>query len=170
MARNRENNVDEEQSVKRGSKGKIIILALLFVLLAAGFGVGGTYIANKYFLNKSSEKSTETQATITSNEKLVSVSKFVVNLSGNTSTDNLTYVRLKISCLVADDDAKTSLKKSMPLVRNSVINVLNTKTANDLLNTSNSISTLKNDIKNEINTEYGTTIVKQVYITDLVIQ
>ena len=160
----------EEQPVATPKKkGNKLVLILAFILLAAAFGFGGSYLANKYILPKKAEAAKNDKPTISKDEVLVPISKFVVNLSGN-SNNNYQYIRLKVSCLVADKDASENLTKSMPLVRDSVISVLNSKTANDLLEANEGINNLKTAIKDKINQEYGQTIVKQVYITDLVIQ
>lgn len=160
---------EEQPEATPKKKGNKLVLLLAFILLAAAFGFGGSYLANKYILPKKAEAAKNDKTTISEDEVLVPISKFVVNLSGN-SNNNYQYIRLKISCLVADKDASENLTKSMPLVRDSVISVLNSKTANDLLEANEGINNLKTAIKDKINQEYGQTIVKQVYITDLVIQ
>lgn len=160
---------EEQPEATPKKKGNKLVLILAFILLAAAFGFGGSYLANKYILPKKAETAKNNKTTISKDEVLVPISKFVVNLSGN-SNNNYQYIRLKVSCLVADKDASENLTKSMPLVRDSVISVLNSKTANDLLDANEGINNLKTAIKDKINQEYGQTIVKQVYITDLVIQ
>ena len=160
---------EEQPEATPKKKGNKLVLILAFILLAAAFGFGGSYLANKYILPKKAEAAKNDKTTISKDEVLVPISKFVVNLSGN-SNNNYQYIRLKVSCLVADKDASENLTKSMPLVRDSVISVLNSKTANDLLEANEGINNLKTAIKDKINQEYGQTIVKQVYITDLVIQ
>ena len=160
---------EEQPEATPKKKGNKLVLILAFILLAAAFGFGGSYLANKYILPKKVEAAKNDKTTISKDEVLVPISKFVVNLSGN-SNNNYQYIRLKVSCLVADKDASENLTKSMPLVRDSIISVLNSKTANDLLEANEGINNLKTAIKDKINQEYGQTIVKQVYITDLVIQ
>lgn len=160
---------EEQLEATPKKKGNKLVLILAFILLAAAFGFGGSYLANKYILPKKAEAAKNDKTTISKDEVLVPISKFVVNLSGN-SNNNYQYIRLKVSCLVADKDASENLTKSMPLVRDSVISVLNSKTANDLLDANEGINNLKTAIKDKINQEYGQTIIKQVYITDLVIQ
>lgn len=160
---------EEQPEATPKKKGNKLVLILAFILLAAAFGFGGSYLANKYILPKKVEAAKNDKTTISKDEVLVPISKFVVNLSGN-SNNNYQYIRLKVSCLVADKDASENLTKSMPLVRDSVISVLNSKTANDLLEANEGINNLKTAIKDKINQEYGQTIIKQVYITDLVIQ
>ena len=159
---------EEQPEATPKKKGNKLVLILAFILLAAAFVFGGSYLANKYILPKKAEAAKNDKTTISKDEVLVPISKFVVNLSGN--SNNYQYIRLKVSCLVADKDASENLTKSMPLVRDSVISVLNSKTANDLLEANEGINNLKTAIKDKINQEYGQTIVKQVYITDLVIQ
>ena len=122
---------EEQPEATPKKKGNKLVLILAFILLAAAFGFGGSYLANKYILPKKAEAAKNDKTTISKDEVLVPISKFVVNLSGN-SNNNYQYIRLKISCLVADKDASENLTKSMPLVRDSVISVLNSKTANDL--------------------------------------
>ena len=160
---------EEQPEATPKKKGNKLVLILAFILLAAAFGFGGSYLANKYILPKKVEAAKNDKTTISKDEVLVPISKFVVNLSGN-SNNNYQYIRLKVSCLVADKDASENLTKSMPLVRDSIISVLNSKTANDLLEANEGINNLKTAIKDKINQEYGQTIIKQVYITDLVIQ
>ena len=160
---------EEQPEATPKKKGNKLVLILAFILLAAAFGFGGSYLANKYILPKKADAAKNDKTTISKDEVLVPISKFVVNLSGN-SNNNYQYIRLKVSCLVADKDASENLTKSMPLVRDSVISVLNSKTANDLLDANEGINNLKTAIKDKINQEYGQTIVKQVYVTDLVIQ
>ena len=160
---------EEQPEATPKKKGNKLVLILAFILLAAAFGFGGSYLANKYILPKKAEAAKNDKTTISKDEVLVPISKFVVNLSGN-SNNNYQYIRLKVSCLVADKDASENLTKSMPLLRDSVISVLNSKTANDLLDANEGINNLKTAIKDKINQEYGQTIIKQVYITDLVIQ
>ncbi|MBM6772124.1 flagellar basal body-associated FliL family protein [Ligilactobacillus agilis] len=168
MAKNAPKTEEQPEATPK-KKGNKLVLILAFILLAAAFGFGGSYLANKYILPKKAEAAKNDKTTISKDEVLVPISKFVVNLSGN-SNNNYQYIRLKVSCLVADKDASENLTKSMPLVRDSIISVLNSKTANDLLDANEGINNLKTAIKDKINQEYGQTIVKQVYITDLVIQ
>ena len=71
---------------------------------------------------------------------------------------------------MADDDQAKALKKDMPLVRDSMIRVLKPKRAADLLKNNQSIDEVKEQVKEAINKNYGSSIVQEVYVTDFVIQ
>lgn len=168
MKKNEETGQVEQKS--GGLKNGILIVVI--VLLAFAASAAGTVISGKYLSNKTNPVKSEDTAkttTISKRQRLVNVKKFIVNLATDNSADPQ-YLRVKISLLVADDDQSKSLKKDMPLVRDSVIRTLKPKRAADLLKNNQSIDQIKEQIKEAVNKDYGATVVQEVYVTDFVIQ
>ncbi|MCP8877286.1 flagellar basal body-associated FliL family protein [Latilactobacillus curvatus] len=148
------------------------LLIVLVVVLAFGASAAGTIIFGKYFNSQDAKPKAEkvqTGAAISKRQRLVNVKMFIVNLATDDAADPQ-YLRLKVSLLVADDDQAKALKKDMPLVRDSMIRVLKPKRAADLLKNNQSIDEVKEQVKEAINKNYGSSIVQEVYVTDFVIQ
>jgi flagellar FliL protein len=75
-----------------------------------------------------------------------------------------------MSLLTNNETDSEKLTKNIAVARDSVVNILRQKKSEDILSAADSVSNLKKQLKEAINTEYGTNIVKEVFITDLVIQ
>ena len=167
----------EEPEATEGKKGpKWGLLIPLIVILTICGSVGGTVLAT-HFLSPDATSSSSSSSSVNRNigsgklgegEKLVTVSKFVVNLTSNDSSTH--YVQLKIALLVSSSTKAKELKKNMPIVRDAVISVVKKKQASDLLNNTGSVTALKNELKSGINEELGESIVEQVYVTQLVVK
>ena len=162
----------EETEVKKGPKWGILI-PLIVILTICG-SVGGTVLATHFLAPKTEQASSSGKRNagtgkLSDDEKLVSVPKFVVNLSTDDPA-NTQYARLKISILVENDDKAAEAKKNMAVIRDAVINVMKKKKASDILSNSGSVTALKNELKDGINEELGETLAIQVYVTDLVVQ
>jgi len=165
-------NEDVEPKEKKSGGLKTGLLIVIIVILAFAASAAGTVISGKYFNDSASKpKGEEVEKTtaISKKQRLVNVKKFIVNLATNDSSDPQ-YLRLKVSLLVADDEQSKDLKKDMPLVRDSMIRVLKPKKAADLLKDDKSIDQIKEQIKESVNKDYGSSIVQEVYVTDFVIQ
>lgn len=165
---------EDNATPKKGGL-KLFILIPLVLILAIGGSVLGTMVTAK-MLTPNANQSSTTKAVktskvggLSSNQVVVPLAQFLVNLSPVSST-NSQYMRIKISVVVASAAKKASLKKNMAVVRDSVINLLRKKKASDILNGTESIPNLKLELKNAINQEYGSAIIQQIFITDLVIQ
>ncbi|MFT9450924.1 flagellar basal body-associated FliL family protein [Liquorilactobacillus ghanensis] len=151
----------------KSSKGKKwIIIIPLVLILAIGGGIGGDMLANK-LLNKPKVAKQVDTGGIASGEKIVPMDKFLVNLADDGSSQK--YISLNISLVVSSKKAK-QLKKNTALVRDSVINILRQKKESDILANANSVPSLKTELINNINQNYGQKIVEQIFITNLVIQ
>ncbi|MFT8406989.1 MAG: flagellar basal body-associated FliL family protein [Liquorilactobacillus sp.] len=152
----------------RPKKKKWFIIVLLILILAIVGGIAGDYFANKVLNKTKVEKKITQTGGIASNQELISLNKFLVNLASD-SSNSQQYISIKISLVVAKDNAKRA-KKNVALIRDSVINVLRQKKESDILSGTNGTTDLKNEIQNTINQNYGNKVVNKVFITDMVIQ
>lgn len=147
-----------------------IIWIVLVVILAIVGSIGGTYVTNK-FLAKSSDTQVEATETtrVSKDEVLVAMDEFLVNLAKNGTSDPQ-YIRIKLSLLTEDKTASEELTKNIAVIRDSVVNLLRQKKADEILSTADSVTNLKKQILDAVNKEYGAPIVKEVFVTDLVVQ
>ena len=159
--------VANETKPKKETKLSIVLIVIVAVL-AIGGSVGGTVIANQFLVTKNTagtKESTTSSEKISEDEVIVAMDEFLVNLAqGKSNTKQ--YIRVKMSLLTNNE----KLTKNIAVARDSVVNILRQKKSEDILSAADSVSNLKKQLKEAINTEYGTNIVKEVFITDLVIQ
>lgn len=163
--------VANETKPKKETKLSILLIVIVAVL-AIGGSVGGTVIANQFLVTKNTagtKESTTSSGKISEDEVIVAMDEFLVNLAqGKSNTKQ--YIRVKMSLLTNNKTDSEKLTKNIAVARDSVVNILRQKKSEDILSAADSVSNLKKQLKEAINTEYGTNIVKEVFITDLVIQ
>lgn len=163
--------VAKETKPKKETKLSILLIVIVAVL-AIGGSVGGTVIANQFLVTKNTagtKESTTSSGKISEDEVIVAMDEFLVNLAqGKSNTKQ--YIRVKMSLLTNNETDSEKLTKNIAVARDSVVNILRQKKSEDILSAADSVSNLKKQLKEAINTEYGTNIVKEVFITDLVIQ
>lgn len=163
--------VANETKPKKETKLSIVLIVIVAVL-AIGGSVGGTVIANQFLVTKNTtgtKESTTSSEKISEDEVIVAMDEFLVNLAqGKSNTKQ--YIRVKMSLLTNNETDSEKLTKNIAVARDSVVNILRQKKSEDILSAADSVSNLKKQLKEAINTEYGTNIVKEVFITDLVIQ
>ncbi|MFR4286222.1 MAG: flagellar basal body-associated protein FliL [Enterococcus italicus] len=163
--------VANETKPKKETKLSILLIVIVAVL-AIGGSVGGTVIANQFLVTKNTagtKESTTSSEKISEDEVIVAMDEFLVNLAqGKSNTKQ--YIRVKMSLLTNNETDSEKLTKNIAVARDSVVNILRQKKSEDILSAADSVSNLKKQLKEAINTEYGTNIVKEVFITDLVIQ
>lgn len=164
---------EKPKKEKTGNETKLpIVLIIIIAVLAIGGSLGGTLIANKFLSNKDDSKKAETAVStskISKDEAIVAMDEFLVNLAKGSSGDQQ-YIRVKVSLLTESEATSKELTKNIAVARDSVVNILRQKKAEDILSSAESVTNLKKQLKDAINKEYGTPIVKDVFVTDLVIQ
>jgi flagellar FliL protein len=99
--------------------------------------------------------------------KVFSMDQMTVNLA-NPGGQSLKFARVNISFEASNADALGELKERLPLVRNTIIDLFNSKRAGDL-STNEGRNNLREQIKNEINNQLNKGKVKDVYFTNFVI-
>lgn len=99
--------------------------------------------------------------------KMVTLDQFTVNLSTAGSV-NPKFVRLNLSIEVPTDDTENELNQKMPQVRNTVIDLINSKRSADLA-TPEGREYLKEEIRKALNDFLVTGKVKGVYFTNFAV-
>jgi flagellar basal body-associated protein FliL len=99
--------------------------------------------------------------------KMVTLEQFTVNLSSPGSV-NPKFVRVNISLEVPTDDSENELTQKMPQVRNTVIDLFNSKRPADLA-TAEGRDYLKEEIKNALNSFMVTGKIKGVFFTNFAV-
>lgn len=148
---------------KDSSRGLKIIIAILLLLMAmviflVGFILvkgGGSADISDIFKGEIKEETYDLE-------------EFVVNLQPeNGRTKN--YAKIKVSLMYNQSKDGKILEEHTSKIRDKVTNILRAKTATEMIKIEN-IEDIKISLKEEINKSLGKDIVKDVYITDIVIQ
>ncbi|HCE13368.1 MULTISPECIES: flagellar basal body-associated protein FliL [unclassified Enterococcus] len=161
----------EAQKDKEKKGLNLVILIPVLLLIAVGGSIGGTILTN-HFLTGEKTASAETEkesSKISSEEAIVALDEFLVNLVKENGQEQQ-YMKVNLSILVADEDQSAEATKNVAVIRDSVVNLLRQQKASDILSAADSVPNLKKALKEAINKEYGSSIAKEVYVTDLVIQ
>ncbi|WP_291330056.1 flagellar basal body-associated protein FliL [Desulfovibrio sp. UCD-KL4C] len=162
----------EQESKKKGGMLKWIILILLLAVL----GGGGFFAYKKFFAAAPKDAAETTQAEeqtadpnaapLPGSGFSVTLPTFVVNLADPLGRR---YLKLGVDVEVVSEEAVAELNKKEPMVKDSLILLLSSKTFQDLSSMENKIL-LKKEIVDRLNQIMGGAKVLQVYFTDMVIQ
>lgn len=161
----------EAQKDKEKKGLNLMVLIPVLLLIAVGGSIGGTILTN-HFLTGEKTASAETEkesSKISSEEAIVALDEFLVNLAKEDGQEQQ-YMKVNLSILVANEDKSAEATKNVAVIRDSVVNLLRQQKASDILSAADSVPNLKKALKEAINKEYGSSIAKEVYVTDLVIQ
>ena len=156
----------EETIVKEKKDHSTIVLPVILILAIVG-SIIGTIVTTKYILPP--ESAPTSTGKISEDQVIVPLEEFVVNLAKEEKNSEQ-YIRVTLSILVANEKESEELQKNMALVRDSVVNVLRQKKAEDILNAEDGVKNLKKELQDVINEAYGKMIIQEVYVTDFVIQ
>lgn len=145
---------------KKKSKLKLVIIIVLViaVLFLGAFiylKVTGTTISD---IMKSFDK--EEQLTM-------SLDEFVVNLKSPANMRN--YLKVKISLMYTDSSKTEMLMINTSKIRDIILDNLREREYKDVT-TNEGIDKLKKDIIEELNNAFGESIIKELYITDIIVQ
>ncbi len=157
---------DEEKSVSSSGGGNKLLVILTAVNLLITLGIVGVLFTSfqkekaKQGINDIStqdhgapgegedghggEGKDSGPAVIPDFGKMITLEQFTVNLAG-TGSSTSRFARVNISIEVPSDDTESELNQKMPQVRNTIIDLFNTKRPNDLSNPDG-----RNDLKYEI--------------------
>jgi len=140
MAKEKEAAVEEVAAQPKGKKKLFIILAAVLVLILAAGG------AAVMLLGKSAGKHEVASVEEDKGPPIYeSLESFTVNLSGGD-----TYLQVEVKLLLSDTDFQEKLKQRMPEIRNDILNLLSSKTPDDL-STLEGKNKLAADIQADIN-------------------
>lgn len=161
-----------KDSAERKPLSLAIIIPVIAVLVVVG-SIAGTIVTNKFIAPLVVVGSEAPQATthgkIGEEQVIVPMEEFLVNLAKG-DNKKAEYMRITMSLLTSNEKDSLELTQNVAVVRDSVVNTLRQKTSGDILDTPESIASLKLELREVINNAYGKGIVGEVYITDFVIQ
>lgn len=164
---------------KKGKKGKnkdkkINIKSIIMVIVIAVVGViagtAGTIIGNK-FTHKEEPKTEvlEVEKKYNKDEVSVPLEEFLVNLAEGPNKET-SYIRIELSLLTSSSKNAEIITGNNEVVRDSIINKLRQKDGASILTDQNGVNKLKEELRDQINKDYGSALVREVFITNLVIQ
>ncbi len=150
-----------EVKEKSGLDFKIILIGLLIFLVA----MGASYFLMKSLMAPLLPKTEEEVKEVTISGGLVSAGEFTTNIR-DPAGDR--YLKVEVSLEVSDKTMAEaeSIKEVMPIIRDSILTILHSKTVADL----DDRKALKEEIKTDLNKELGKGFIKSVYITNFIMQ
>lgn len=167
-----ENSKDIQPENSSGKKKRIIlIVAILLVLLIAGIAV--------YFLFSKKtpppqvntpQQQVEMGQPVIDNEAdigpMLTITEFIVNII---SEDGNHYVKASLSLEMNNDEVMEEAGKRMPQIRDAVLLLISNKTFEELQDLQGK-KQIKAEMKSKINSFLTTGRVKNIYLTDFVVQ
>ena len=148
---------------------KLIVIVLGVLVLAIVGGAVGTYIGNHFFAAKEAKPEAATTEKRSGEEITVPLKEFIINLAQEKGGAT-PYIKVEMSVLSNNPKNEEVINKNIPLIRDSVVNSLRQKKAEEILIEKAGFKNLKENLKKEINEDYGSELISEVYITNLVIQ
>lgn len=149
-----------ETKEKKGINKLLIILVVLFIIIA--LLVGAVYFL--FFKDGIPELEIAEKPKV---EHTVSLDEFVVNLKSTPSENN--YLKISIALMYTDEEYTEAINSNINKIRDIIINHLRENTKSDLLD-NDSLTGLKINIKEDINTIFDSFEIEAVYITDIILQ
>jgi len=155
-----EKAAEDETGAKKGKKKMllIIIIAVVAVALAAG----GFFLVPK-FMGGSKEKKEETKG---EEGAMFSLEPFVVNLN---DAGGPKFLKVSLQLELAGPALMEKAKQKSPQLRDAVITLLTSKSSESLYPPEGKLQ-LKDEINARMNQVLGANSVKNVYLTDFVMQ
>ncbi len=176
----------EEQQAPKKSKSKLVIVIVIAVLLVALIGVGG-YVAVSMLGGKkpAAEGGPEAAAPAEGGAEhggqaggaeeggsegkmglFISLDPFIVNLSSDMGKR---YLKVTMQLELARPEMTNEVNNRMPQIKDAVITVLSSKSADELLTIEGKFR-LKEQILTRVNNLLTTGVVKNVFFVEFVIQ
>ncbi|MGE4400895.1 MAG: flagellar basal body-associated protein FliL [Desulfobulbus sp.] len=164
----------EEQKTSGKKKLIIIIAAVLILLLLGG---GGAYYFLMYKpkqeeLKRKQEEASKVASLIKPVPEeadigpMVEIKEFVVNIIGEDTTH---YVKASLSLELDKNNTQEEVNKRMPQIRDAILLLIGNKTFDELQDLQGK-NQVKAELKSKINSFLKTGKIKNVYLTDFVVQ
>ncbi|MCX7856698.1 MAG: flagellar basal body-associated FliL family protein [Deltaproteobacteria bacterium] len=171
MAGEENEKESQEKETAKKKKSKPIILLVLIVVLLGGGLMGAYHFYGNRILKKEMKDESEKEKKAEKKSELkagpiFTLEPFLLNLSGSLQR----YAKISVSIELKDPKTLEYAKKVVPAMRDKIIHVLGSKTAETLLDVSGR-EAIKSEIMEKIKSLFeDENSVKAVYITDIVIQ
>ncbi|MFC6465679.1 flagellar basal body-associated protein FliL [Marinilactibacillus sp. GCM10026970] len=160
-----ENQTTQTNSKNKGGKSKIIIIILVTVVLALAGVVGFIILKDSENIPIISNLMKEPEPV----EVQVPLEEFLINVEDG-SGRNTAMVKLEVSVSSFADNAEVLINQDIAKVRDSVIYVVSNESIDSLLEREDDSFVLKRDIKERINQSFGSDLIDNVYITNILTQ
>jgi flagellar basal body-associated protein FliL len=149
----------------------LLVVGVLFVSLQKQMSSSGVQDINEHAKEEQPEGEGEggqsQEAVAAHFGRMVALEQFTVNLS-TVGTVSPKYARVNISLEVATEDLETEVTSKMPQVRNTVIDLFNSKRPADLA-TVEGRTYLKEEIRNALNSFFVSGKISGVFFTNFAI-
>lgn len=152
----------EAKKEKKGTKHVLLIVIILAaVVIGAIVTFGFTSGKAAEIVKGLSEKEVV--------ETTVPLEEFLINLAPEKSGKE-NYLKIELSVYSTDKEAEEKINANIPQIRDAVINVLRTKTADSVFQEEENSLVLKKELISQINERLGMPMVSDVFITNIVMQ
>ena len=168
MAENGANETTEEGG---GKKKKLIIIIAMALVILLGAGAAVYFL----FLKKDPPPPEETNEQVemvqpeTSGDEIgpmVNIEEFIVNIIGE---DAAHYVKASLTLEMSNEEVLEEANKRMPQIRDAILLLIGNKTFEELQDLQGK-KQVKAELKSKINSFLKTGKVKNIYLTDFVVQ
>ena len=157
-----ETTPEEETGAKKGKKKMILII--IVAIVAVALAAGGFFLVPK-FMGGGKEKK-EKEETKAEEGVMFSLEPFVVNLN---DAGGPKFLKVSIQLELSSPALMEKAKQKTPQLRDAIITLLTSKTSESLYMPEGKLQ-LKDEINARMNQALGANSVKNVYLTDFVMQ
>lgn len=164
MAEEKEEKLEgeEEQQAPKKKKSKSMML-IIIVVVAVVIGGGGAF----FFISKSGgDKAHKKEEAKKDEGVMFALEPFVVNLSDQSGNR---FLKVTLQMELAGPTLAESAKQKTPQIRDAIITLLTSKTSDALMSPEGKLQ-LKDEINITANQILGNNSVKNVYLTEFVMQ
>ncbi|QGT99174.1 hypothetical protein SYNTR_0581 [Candidatus Syntrophocurvum alkaliphilum] len=155
-----EENKTEATEKKSGLNFKIILAGLIVFLIAMGASYFMMQSALKPLLP---DEDTEQEKLATGD--LVLIDQFTTNINDIAGSR---YLKIEIYVEITDEKAKESIEERMPIIKDGILTILSSKNVADF--DASNWGSLRQEIKEVVNSKVGINAVSNVYFTDFIMQ
>ncbi|PIE58454.1 MAG: flagellar basal body protein FliL [Desulfobulbus propionicus] len=167
-----EQNVPEEEGKGGGKKKLIIIIGAALLVLLFGTGIAAYFLFLKKVPPPGEEETNEQvemiQPTLDDSEigPMVNIEEFIVNIIGEGEPH---YVKSSMTLEMNNEAVVKEANKRMPQIRDTVLLLIGNKTFEELQDLQGK-KQLKAELKSKINSFLKNGKVKNIFLTDFVVQ
>lgn len=160
MARIEESEVQPKKKISK----KIIIPIILFIALI--LSVSGLFVYSK--VTNKPIKEIFTRFAPEEKELTIPLEEFLVNLNSEYG-DSKQYLRIKMTLMYMDEKESENIQANISLIRDIIISRLRDVTLENVLKEETMVAFKGNAVKS-INDRLGMGLIKEIYITDLIVK
>ncbi len=159
-----EEKEEQQEEGKKGGKKKFILFGLVGILVLAIAGGVAFFFLGKKGEKKGKEKKKEEVKV----EKrfFVTLDPLVVNLL---DPSGKRYIQIQIALQVKSPKDKEEIENNLPIIRDTMIDVLSSKTPDDVLEP-DSKEKIKKELLEKLNEALGADIIENIYIIQYLVE